>query len=125
MNKLGTKIKNIRELRNYTQEFMAKKLHITQAGYSKIEGGETDVTFAKLEEIAKVLGVSVEELIAFDQQKLFNSQTNIKGNNNGIIITDMSKEMKKLYEDKVFLLEKLLKDKEEALLRYQEKFGDI
>ena len=47
MEGIGTKIKNIRELRNYTQDYMAEKLGITQAGYSKIERGETDVTYSK------------------------------------------------------------------------------
>ena len=125
MNNIGTKIKNIRELKNYTQEFMAKKLQMTQAGYSKLERGETDIAYSKIEEVAKALGVTTEELVAFDQQRFFNSQTNIKGNNNGIIITDMAKDIKKLYEDKIALLEKMLKIKEDQLTRYQEKFGDI
>ncbi len=125
MNTIGIKIKNIRELKNYTQEFMAKKLQITQAGYSKIERGETDIAYSKIEEIAMVLGVTAEELVAFDQQRFFNHQSNVKGDNNGIIITDMSKEIKKLYEDKISLLEQLLKNKGEQLIRYQDKFGDI
>ena len=125
MNNIGTKIKNIRELKNYTQEFVAKKLQMTQAGYSKLERGETDIAYSKIEEVAKVLGVTTEELIAFDQQRFFNSQTNIKGNNNGIIINDMAKDVKKLYEDKIALLEKLVKVREEQLTRYQDKFGDI
>ncbi|WP_229215982.1 helix-turn-helix domain-containing protein [Dyadobacter frigoris] len=30
---IGEKIKKIRELKNYTQEYMAQKLEMTQAGY--------------------------------------------------------------------------------------------
>lgn len=125
MNNIGTKIKNIRELKNYTQEFVAGKLKMTQAGYSKLERGETDIAYSKIEEVAKVLGVTTEEIIAFDQQRFFNNQSNVKGNNNGIIINDMAKDVKKLYEDKIALLEKLLKVREEQLTRYQDKFGDI
>jgi transcriptional regulator with XRE-family HTH domain len=122
---IGEKIKKIRELKGYPQKFMADKLNMTPAGYGKIERGETDIAYSKVEEIAKVLEVSTEDLIAFDQQKFFNSQSNVKGNNNGIIINDTSKDVKKLYEDKIALLERVLKMTEGHLSRYQDKFGEI
>ncbi|HXA02953.1 MAG TPA: helix-turn-helix transcriptional regulator, partial [Cytophagaceae bacterium] len=40
---VGSKIKKIRELRNYTQEYMADRLQMSQSGYSKIETDEVDV----------------------------------------------------------------------------------
>ena len=124
MNVIGEKIKKIRELRGYPQKYVADKLGMTPAGYSKIERGETDVTYSKIEEIANVLNVSMEDLIAFDQQKILNSFNQVKGSNSNIIINDI-KEVKKLYEDKISLLEKLLKLREDSLSNYQDKFGDI
>lgn len=126
MSTIGTKIKNIRELKNYTQEYVAKKLEMTQAGYSKIERDETDVPYSKLEEIARVLEVGVDDLVAFDKQKFFNSFNNVKDSNIGhVTITEMSKEIKKLYDDKIALLEKLAHHYEAQLNRYKERFGDI
>jgi transcriptional regulator with XRE-family HTH domain len=125
MIKIGEKIKKVRELKNYTQEYMAKRLNITQAGYSKMECGETDITYSKIEEICLVLQISAEDLISFDHQKMFNSVNNVKGDNNGITIMELPKEIKKLYEDKIFLLEKLLKSTEHKLKNYEDKFGDI
>ena len=126
MAAISEKIKNIRELKNLTQEYVAKKLDMTQAGYSKLESGKTDITFSQLEDIAKVLGVSVEDLIAFDNQKFFHSFNNVKGNNNGSITVRMeSAEVKKLYEDKISLLERLLKNRENELNRYKDKFGEV
>lgn len=123
---IGNKIKNIRELRNYTQDHMAEKLGITQAGYSKIERGETDVAFSKLEEIASILEVSISDLVSFDGQKYFNSFNNVKGSNNGsVIINDTPSDVKKLYEDKIALLEKLLLKTETELNNYKDKFGEI
>jgi transcriptional regulator with XRE-family HTH domain len=124
MNTIGMRIKNIRELRGYPQKYVADKLKMTQAGYSKIERGESDVAYSKLEEISKVLEVSIEDLMAFDQQKFLNSFNNVKGSNSNIVINDI-KDVKKLYEDKILLLEKLLKIKEDRLTNYEEKFGDI
>lgn len=123
---VSEKIKSIREMRNFTQEYMANELGMTQAGYSKLESGKTDVTFSQLTEVAKVLEISVEDLIAFDNQKFFNSFNNVKGSNNGIVtVKTESDEIKKLYEDKIRLLEQLLQAKEDALNRYVNRFGEV
>ena len=70
---IKSKIKSIRELKNYTQEYMADQLGVTQAGYSKIEKGKTSLSYEKLVEIGKILDVSVEDIISFDYDKYFNS----------------------------------------------------
>lgn len=126
MKNISEKIKNLRELRNFTQDYMAQQLDMTQAGYSKIEGGVTDISFSKMEEIASVLGVTIEDLIAFDSQKYFNSFNNVKGNNNGsVIVNPNMDEVKILYNDKIELLSKMLSKTEGELQRYKNKFGDI
>jgi transcriptional regulator with XRE-family HTH domain len=120
-------IKSLRELKNYTQEYMAEQLGITQAGYSKIEKGKTDLGYKKLEEIARILGVSVEGIITFDTQKYFNSFNNINGDYNGSILinSDICPMLKKLYEDKIELLEKLLIKTDSELERYRKKYGPL
>jgi transcriptional regulator with XRE-family HTH domain len=120
MNIVGEKIKKIRELRNFTQEYMADRLEMTQAGYSKIERGQTDLSMSKLDEIAKVLEVRVEDILLFDQQKFFNSFNNVEGSNNGsvVIINGISQEIKALYEDKIRLLEKLMEKQEPEFNRH-------
>lgn len=123
---IKNKIKSIRELKNYTQEYMADQLGVTQAGYSKIEKGKTILSYVKLVEIARILEVSVEDIISFDSQRYFNNFNNVKGNNNGSILINQDNEtLKSLYEDKIKLLEKLLKKTEEELYRYKKKFGQI
>ncbi|WP_269237025.1 helix-turn-helix transcriptional regulator [Flavobacterium flavigenum] len=121
------KIKNIRELKNYTQEYMAEKLGVTQAGYSKIEKGKTSLSYEKLVEIGKILDVSVEDIISFDYDRYFNSFNRITGNNNGSILinTENTSTIKELYEDKIRLLEKLLNRTEIELGRYKEKYGEL
>lgn len=121
------KIKNIRELKNYTQEYMAEKLGVTQAGYSKIEKGKTSLSYEKLVEIGRILDVSVEDIISFDYDRYFNGFNRITGNNNGSILinTENTSTMKELYEDKIRLLEKLLNRTEIELGRYKEKYGEL
>lgn len=60
---VATNIRKIREYRNYTQEYLAVKLDISQNAYSKIELGYTKITLERLFQIAQILEVDVIELI--------------------------------------------------------------
>ena len=105
---------------------MAEKLGITQAGYSKIESGATKISYDKIVDISKILGVQTEELLAFDSQKYFNSFNNVKGSNNGSVTIKIEEgDIKSLYEDKISLLTRLLEMTEIELEKYKKKFGDI
>jgi len=121
------KIRNIRELKNLTQEYMADKLGITQAGYSKLENGSTVLTYAKLTQIAKILEINIEDIIAFDSQKYLSNRNNLKKNNllSATIGDESSDFIKSLYEDKIKLLQKLLEKTEAEVERYKNKFGEI
>lgn len=115
---IGYKIKNIRELKNLTQEYMAEKLDISQAAYSKLEKGNTKISEEKLHKIAEVLDVNPEDIIDFDNKKVLNSYNSIKGNNSNITYNDQDIMLiRQLYEDKIVLLEKLLKNAEEEVER--------
>ena len=57
-------IRNKRETLNYTQEYLAAKLNISQNAYSKIELGYTKITLERLFQIAEVLETALMELIA-------------------------------------------------------------
>ena len=51
------KLKQLRELKNYTQEYVATQLGLTTRAYSKIESGETQLTINRLNEISAILGI--------------------------------------------------------------------
>jgi transcriptional regulator with XRE-family HTH domain len=99
---VGKNIKRLREFKNYTQEYVAEQLQISQTAYSKIERDETDVSFSKLNKIAKILGVNVNDIINTNDEKLWLSITygqNFDNSNNGIVIKQsISKNEKDLYE---------------------------
>ena len=73
---IGDKIKFVRELRGYKQDFVATQLGISQNGYSKIERGETDVPYSRLEQISDVLDIAVEDLVSINKEKAIYSITN-------------------------------------------------
>ena len=69
---IGTKIKQLRELRNYTQAYMAHSLQMSLNGYGRLERDEVDMTLQRLERIAKLLGVDLLQILCFDENRVFN-----------------------------------------------------
>lgn len=97
---IGQKIKKLRELKNFTQSHLASELGITQGAYSKMELGETEISFSKLTKIAEVFGMSPEEIMTFNEQMIFNVMHNQTGN--GFVINKgFTENEKKLYEDQI------------------------
>lgn len=95
---IGTKVKKLRELKNFTQEFMANALEMTPSGYGKIERNETEVSYQKLERIADILGIKVEDIINFNESFIFNVMHNQTGNGYVVNNISTSDNEKKLYE---------------------------
>lgn len=77
------KIKQIRELKNFTQEHVATQLGLSTRAYSKIETGETQLTINRLNEISAILGVEPLEVLGFDDKQIFNNCKQ-EGNQNTI-----------------------------------------
>lgn len=77
---IGKKIKQFRELRNYTQEFMASSLGLSQTGYGKIERDSTDLSINRLQQIAKVLEVDYKQILEFNKENILNPTNNITAN---------------------------------------------
>jgi len=136
---IGHKIRNIRELKNLTQDYMAETLDISQSAYSKLEK-ESNISDEKLQQIADALEVKPEDIMAFDSQKYFNNVANVEGDNSNsynesIVIGLTTEEMeliKKLYEDKISLLEKLLSKSEidiqrleKIIQKFESKYGEL
>ena len=60
----GQKLRLLREYRNYSQEYVAEKLGITQNAYSRIENNQTRLTAERLEKLAIILEISPLELLS-------------------------------------------------------------
>jgi transcriptional regulator with XRE-family HTH domain len=72
INQPEIKLKQLRELKNFTQEYMANQLGLSTRAYSKIETGETQLTINRLNEISKILEIDPMEILGFDHQNIFN-----------------------------------------------------
>lgn len=98
---IGIKVKKLRELRNFTQEYMAKNLDMTTSGYGKIERDESEVSYQRLEKIAEVLGIKVEDIINFNEKLVFNQMNNTHATAGYIINQNISDQDKNLYEQMI------------------------
>jgi transcriptional regulator with XRE-family HTH domain len=107
------KIKQIRELKNFTQEYVASQLGLSTRAYSKIEAGETQLTINRLNEISAILGIQPLEVLGFDHKQIFNNckqEGNIGINHINIpdkLIQQYEKTIQ-LLEDQVDFLKKLV-----------------
>lgn len=56
---IAIKIREHRENMNYTQQYVAGKLNITQNAYSKIECGRITISMLRMYEIARALETDI------------------------------------------------------------------
>lgn len=102
---IGNKIRHIRELKDYTQEFLAETLQISQSSYARIETGTTDLTITRLYQISDVLGVTPSEFLGFDERQVFNISNSQTKNGNGIMIVNgLTDEERHLYQEQINFL---------------------
>ena len=100
-----TKIRKIRELKGYSQEYIAEKLGISQSAYCQIERDEKNMTIERIQTIAHILDIDPMELINFNEQTIFNNCKVGNGVNNGNYYA-YSENERKLYEKSIERLEK-------------------
>ncbi len=115
--KIGDKIRKIREIKGLEQKEMAEKLNILPQVYSNLERNKTKMDEDRLEQIAKILGISVETIREFDTNKLFINSTPIFGNTRDVAkkIINNSKNSK--------MIDSLLQSKDELIKKQQEEIS--
>jgi transcriptional regulator with XRE-family HTH domain len=113
---LHEKIHLMRTVKGLSQEDIAEKLGISANGYGKIERGETDVQWSRLQKIAEVLGISVKDLITLNDKTFVNLNLG-RDQNNNMASEQSNYEVKYELEKANLLIEQ--KDKEIILLREQ------
>lgn len=103
MNTIGQKIKKIREIKGFKQDYMADQLEISQQSYSNIESNKIDVPFSKITQIAEVFGMRIEDMVAFDEKFVFNmtGNHNMGYNNNPTIHMNFPEKVQQLYEEQI------------------------
>jgi len=66
---LGTRIKELRQIRKISQEQMANVLDMSRQRYSRLENGQVDISYAMIKKIADYLGVSTSKITSAEEEK--------------------------------------------------------
>ena len=69
---LAERIKFMRTFYGWSQEQMAEKLQLATSSYAKIERGQSDVTFSKLQQIVEIFGIELSDLFKLNEKNVFN-----------------------------------------------------
>lgn len=120
---IGKKIERVRKLRGMTQDEVGNSLGISKQAVSKLEQSES-IDEERLEQIAKVLGVTLDGLQRFNDESIlyntnnFHEAVNNSSVNNGFECTTViNNPIEKIIE----LYESLLKSEREKIQILQNK----
>lgn len=102
---IGTKIRKVRELKSYTQEYMATRLGISQPAYAKLEKDDSDLTLSRIKNIADILEIKVEDLINFSDKYIFNNHGTAHDKSFSVNYQGLDDKQRLLYEKTITLLE--------------------
>ncbi len=70
---LLSNIRSARESMNIKQEYIAEKLGVSPATYSKVENGKVRLTAQRLQQIASIIGVSLLQLTVGKHDRQLNA----------------------------------------------------
>jgi DNA-binding XRE family transcriptional regulator len=70
MNPIATKLRKLREIHGYPQEYVAFQLGVSQAAYSKKETGRTELSLTVLQQVSSLYNISLMDLISLNMQDL-------------------------------------------------------
>jgi len=79
---IGYNIRRIRELKKISQDYIAHKLGISERAYSKIENENSRLKVDALVKISEILEVGIDDIINYDDQRIYNNIFNNNSDNN-------------------------------------------
>lgn len=106
----GAKIKAFRMMRGFSQDYMADRLAVTQATYSKIEGNKQKATPEQLDKIAKELGVTIADITSNEPIVILNQASNQGAQGH----------IEHFYADQKELYQKMLASKDDEITNLKE-----
>lgn len=80
--KTHEKIRIFREANQWSQEYMAENLNMSSSGYAKIERGETKLYIDKLQKIAQIFNINIQDLMDDDREIFICIGDNSSNNSN-------------------------------------------
>jgi transcriptional regulator with XRE-family HTH domain len=112
---IADRLKKVRVDKNISQDYLAKKLGITQKGYSKIENNETKLNVDVLQKISEILDVPVETFFKGMSAPILNDFSNRSGGDNVVYKNGNADKSEELYEKLLKAKDQIIQSKNEEI----------
>jgi len=129
-NSLGQKIRKIREIKGFSQQYVARKLRISQEYYSYLENKKKEIPEIYLRKIAVLFDVSVEFIRTFDLGDIMTAPTSLYDKQEIKTETDAALAQKRIIaayldtigflKEKIAYLEKQVQAYQEAIIEWED-----
>ena len=102
---IGDKIRKLREVNNFSRQYMADKLGISSRMYANIETESSSITLERLVDICNIFDCTIDQLLGFNEKNIFHfhNEHSKPGNINQGVINETE------------LVAKLLKSKDQLI----------
>lgn len=127
--KIGNKLRVLREVHNYTQEYVANILDVAPNTYSLMEKGQAQFTIERMEKLASLYKMDLSDLLNLNNQIIIHSIHNSNGicSENFSINNTIHEDERKMYKEVIQQLREQnnkLEEQNERLLHLLEKLSE-
>ncbi len=112
---IADRVKQIRVQKNYSQDYLAKCLGLTQKAYSKIENNETKLTVDALQRIANALETPIYQFFEESSRPVLNDFSSRTGGDNVIYKNSSLQEYEAIYKDLILAKDEIIKSKQSEI----------
>ena len=114
---IGENIRKVRDLKGFSQQALAESIGLSQKQLSRIETNQVSPTFDTLEKICEALGITLKNLLQFNEDLVFNNV--VETQNGGEFIAYNNTDIKQIEN----LYKQLLVEKDKILSMLEAKFS--
>jgi transcriptional regulator with XRE-family HTH domain len=121
---ISSNIRKVRESKNYSQEFMAVRLGVSQNVYSRMEQGLAKIEIERLLQISEILETSISDLIGAKDRQTVNITNNQTVNGNVSNNTPIN-EVKSLHEKQIELYVTIIEEKDKRIKSLEKEINSL
>lgn len=119
--KLGNKLRVLREVNNFTQEYVADAIEVSASTYSLMEKGQATLSIDRIEKLASLYKMEMSDLLRISDQTIINQITHSNGIcSENVNINGIAEEERKLYKETIARLE----EQNNKLMVFLDKLSD-
>ena len=112
---IGENIRKVRDLKGFSQQALAESIGLSQKQLSRIETNQVSPTFDTLEKICEALGITLKNLLQFNEDLVFNNV--VETQNGGEFIAYNNTDIKQIEN----LYKQLLAEKDKIISMLEAK----